>query len=67
MELMWQGKFRFSTALYFIIRYLPVASPISNIALSTTTPQVFFGFHVQSTRAYILVVGFHCTEISTWD
>ena len=39
---MWQGKPRVSTALYFIIRILPVAKLIFDVAANFETPQVFF-------------------------
>lgn len=36
-----QGQLRFSTALYFLTRYMPIGALIVPLALSTTTPQGF--------------------------
>jgi hypothetical protein len=50
VELMWQGKLRFSTALYFTIRYLPVANLIWTVD-PTILPQVSSCDHRQYIEA----------------
>jgi hypothetical protein len=42
VELMWKGRLRISTGLYFTTKYLLVGQFIFMIAASDTTPQVFF-------------------------